>query len=144
VLYFDLDVNIRSLLFVGLLSGAEYNLLSENYPLLSAILLSFILGYGFRDRTYKFYNIIINTVKALFLIPAGIFLGSLISILVLNTYLSWFVWGSLLNILFLISLLPFTTYSGFYAEYIQNQPVRDDLNVFQSETRYIINELSSL
>ncbi len=147
--YFDLDISISRLLFVGIISGFEYSYLSNHLQLLSCILLSLIIGFGFKENKQRVYKSVFNTIKGVIIIPLGIFMGSSMNFLLYNysgySYVYWYFWAALIMVVFILTLVPAEALKeDNNHEILETNSHDSSVSKLKSEIKNILNDLESI
>jgi hypothetical protein len=147
--YFDLEIRFLRILITGAASGAGYYLLSGYFPLLSILFAAFIIAIGFTYRDNNKAGFITILLKGCICIPLGIFIADLFiqfsGILIKHQILSWFILAAVINVCFMITIIPISRLLENESEKTGDDIYRtDQIDDFRSESHDIIKDLNSI
>ena len=147
--YFDIDIKLLRILLTGLASGLGYYFFSAYFPLLSILFIAFILAVGLTAQNGSKADFLTMLLKGSVCIPIGIFITDLLiqfsGILIKQQILSWLILGAVINICFMITIIPISKLLQNKSEKTGDPIYRkDEIGDFRSETRDIIKDLNSI
>ena len=147
--YFDLEIKFLRIFLTGFVAGIGYYFLSVYFPLLSILFVALILAAGFTHQNKNKAGFITMLMKGCISIPLGIFIASLFikfsGILINQHILSWFILGAIINVCFMITIIPISRLLENKSEKPGDKIYRkDEIDDFRSETHDIIKDLNSI
>ena len=147
--YFDIDIKLFRILLTGFASGLGYYFFSAYFPLLSILFIAFILALGLTAQHGSKADLLTIFLKGSVCIPLGIFITDLFiqfsGILIKPQILSWLILGAVINICFMITIIPISRLLQNKSEKTGDPIYRkDDIDDFRSQTRDIIKDLNSI